>query len=104
MGEIIVTPTLLMFQDVIDKQKNAKKMKAGMATSGKPGLLGAAERVRSMVNHELDIATTLKDAIQASRFFFKFEWQFGTSIDLTFCFLEPRIADEGSSRVVQAAE
>ena len=51
---------------MIDKQKNAKKMRAGMATSGKPGLLGAAERVRSMVNHELDIATTLKDAIQAS--------------------------------------
>jgi len=51
-------------QEVIDKQKNAKKMKAGMA-SGKPGLLGAAERVRSMVNHELDIATTIKDAIQS---------------------------------------
>ena len=50
-------------QDLIDKQKKAKKMKAGM--SGKPGLVGAAERIRSMVNHELDVAITVKDAIQS---------------------------------------
>jgi len=52
-------------QEVIDKQKTVKKMKAQAAGSGKSGLLGAAERVKTMVNHELDVAASLKDAIRS---------------------------------------
>ena len=50
-------------QDVITKQKNARKMKGAQA--GKTGLLGAAERVKTLVNHEIDVATSVKDAIQS---------------------------------------
>merc|ERR1712029_464399 len=52
-------------QDLIQKQKNAKKMKAGMSSGVKPGLKGAAERIRSMVNHEIDVEITVKEAVQS---------------------------------------
>ena len=48
-------------EEIINKQKASK----AKATVGKQGLAGAVERIRDMVNHELDVAISMKDATQS---------------------------------------
>merc|ERR1712029_1029852 len=36
-----------------------------MSSGVKPGLKGVAERIRSMVNHEIDVEITVKEAVQS---------------------------------------
>ena len=48
-------------EEIIHKQKTSK----AKLSAGKQGLAGAAERIRDMVNQELDIVASIKDATQS---------------------------------------
>merc|ERR1712156_621846 len=48
-------------EEIINKQKASKSK----TTIGKQGLAGAVERIRDMVNHELDVVISMKDATQS---------------------------------------
>ena len=48
-------------EEIINKQKASK----AKTTIGKQGLAGAVERIRDMVNHELDVVISMKDATQS---------------------------------------
>merc|ERR1712113_624193 len=48
-------------EEIINKQKASKSK----TTIGKQGLAGAVERIRDMVNHELEVVISMKDASQS---------------------------------------